>query len=115
MKKRMILMLLAVAVFVAALGAVKARQIRGAMAQGASFQPPPEAVTTTLARQEEWPATVRAIGTETAVQGVTVRADLPDVVTLIAFESGHMVREGYVLVQLEARPAQAQPASAVAA
>src|SRR5436305_2418014 len=115
MKKRMILMLLAVAVFVAALGAVKARQIRGAMAQGAAFQPPPEAVTTTLARQEEWPATVRAIGTVTAVQGVTVSADLPGVVTRIAFESGRMVRAGDVLVQLDTRQEQAQLAAAEAA
>src|SRR4051812_31580735 len=88
MKKRMFLMLLAVAVFVAALGTVKARQIRGAMAQHASFQPPPESVTTTVARQEEWPATVSAIGTVTAVQGVTVSADLPGVVEKINFESG---------------------------
>ena len=57
MKKRMLIMLAAVVVFIAALGLVKFRQIQGAMAQGASFQPPPEAVTTTVARQEEWPAT----------------------------------------------------------
>src|SRR5436309_15198075 len=103
MKKRMILMLLAVAVFVAALGAVKARQIRGAMAQGAAFQPPPEAVTTTLARQEEWPATVRAIGTVTAVQAATVSAHLPGAVPRIAFDSGRMVRRADGLVRLVQR------------
>ncbi|MBW8876841.1 MAG: efflux RND transporter periplasmic adaptor subunit [Acidobacteria bacterium] len=115
MKKRMFLMLLAVAVFVAALGTVKARQIRGAMAQHASFQPPPESVTTTVARQEEWPATVSAIGTVTAVQGVTVSADLPGVVEKINFESGRMVRAGDVLVQLDSRQEAAQLVAAEAA
>jgi len=114
MAKRMILMLLAVAIFVAALGAVKYRQIKGAMAQGASFQPPPEAVTTTVARQEEWPSTVAAIGTVTAVQGVTVSADLPGIVEKIAFESGQMVRTGDVLVKLDTSQEEAQLTAAQA-
>jgi len=114
MKKRMILMLLAIAVFVAALGAVKVRQIRGFAANGA-FQPPPEAVTTTVARQEEWPAMVSSIGTVTAVQGVIVSADLPGVVGKINFESGRMVRAGDVLVVLDSRQEAAQLAAAEAA
>ena len=68
------------------------------MAQGAAFQPPPEAVTTIVAQQEKWPATLSAIGTMAAVQGVTVSADLPGIVDRIAFESGASVREGDVLV-----------------
>ena len=51
MSKRMIVMLAAVAAFVAALGTVKFRQIQAAIAQAASFQPPPEAVTTVVAKQ----------------------------------------------------------------
>ena len=42
------------------LGAVKFLQIQAAIAQAASFQPPPEAVTTIVARQEQWPATLDA-------------------------------------------------------
>jgi membrane fusion protein, multidrug efflux system len=112
MLKRMILMLVAVAVFVAAIGAIKVHQIRGAIAQGASFQPPPEAVTTTVARQEEWPSTVSAIGTVTAVQGVTVSADLPGIVEKITFESGRTVRKGAVLVKLDTSQEEAQLAAA---
>src|SRR4051794_35433511 len=108
MMKRMILMLLVVAVFVGAIGAVKYRQIRGAMAQGASFQPPPGAVTTTVARQEEWSSTVSGIGTVTAVQGVTVSADLPGIVEKIYFESGRTVRAGDVLVKLDTSQEEAQ-------
>ena len=69
MIKRMILMLVIVAAFVGALAAYKAHQVKGAMAQGAAFKPPPEAVTTTVARQEVWSSTVKSIGTATAVQG----------------------------------------------
>jgi len=113
MKKRMILMLVAVAVFIAAIGAIKVRQVRSGMQM--SFQPPPEAVTTTRAQQEEWPSTVSAVGTVTAVQGVTVSADLPGIVVKIAFESGRTVRQGDVLVQLDTRQEEAQLTAAVAA
>src|SRR5438093_922282 len=46
MAKRMIVMLAVTAMFVAALGFVKFRQIQTAIGQAAAFQPPPEAVTT---------------------------------------------------------------------
>ena len=45
------------AVFIAVIGFVKLTQIRAAIAQGAAFQPPPEAVTTIVAAQAEWPTT----------------------------------------------------------
>src|SRR6185295_6762577 len=108
MKKRMIVMLIAVAVFIAAIGAIKVRQVRGAMAQGASFHPPPESVTTAVAKQEEWPSTVAAMGSVTSVQGVTVSADLPGIVEKINFESGKWVRKGDVLVKLDTSQEEAQ-------
>ena len=58
MKKRMTLMVLAMAVFITAIGAVKYGQVKKAIKQHSSFQPPPEAVTTIVARQEQWPANV---------------------------------------------------------
>ena len=66
MAKRMIVMLAVTVVFIAAIGFVKFRQVKAAMAVYASFQPPPEAVTTIVARQERWPATLGAIGTVAA-------------------------------------------------
>jgi hypothetical protein len=80
MSKRMIIMLVAMTAFVMAIGSVKFRQIQAGAAQAASFQPPPEAVTTTVARQEEWSASLSAIGSVAPVQGVTVSADLPGIV-----------------------------------
>jgi membrane fusion protein, multidrug efflux system len=114
MKKRMILMLLSVAAFVAVIGTIKFRQVQTAIAQASSFQPPPEAVTTVVARQEDWPGTLAAIGSVTAVHGVTVSADLPGVVDAITFDSGRTVQEGEVLVRLDTRQERAQLAAAQA-
>lgn len=112
MAKRMFLMLAVTAVFVAGLGFVKFKQIQTAIGQAASFQPPPEAVTTIVATQEQWPARLNAIGTLAAVQGVTVSADLPGTVERIAFDSGKSVREGDVLALLDTRQERAQLAAA---
>src|SRR4030095_6747480 len=71
-------------------------------------QPPPEAVTTIVAQQEEWPSTVSAIGTMAAVHGVTGSADLPGTVDRIACESGRAVREGDILAELDTRQERAQ-------
>lgn len=114
MAKRLILMLVGVAVFIGILAFVKMRQVQAAIAQHESFQPPPEAVTTVVARQGSWPTTVSAIGSVAAVQGVAVSADLPGLVERISFESGKTVQAGEVLVRLDSRQEQAQLAAAEA-
>ena len=111
MLKRMIGMLTVTMVIVAGLGFVKFQQIQTAIAEGAAFQPPPEAVTTVVAQQEEWPLTFSAIGTMAAVQGVTVSADLPGMVERVLFDSGRAVRAGDVLAILDTRQEQAQLAA----
>jgi membrane fusion protein (multidrug efflux system) len=111
---RMFLMLAVAAIFIGTVGFVKFRQIKAAAAEHAAFQPPPQAVTTAVASQETWPATMSIIGTAAAVQGVTVSADLPGIVERITFESGGWVREGEVLVQLDIKQEQAQLAAAEA-
>ena len=62
MKKRMIVVVLAIVGFVAVIGAVKYRQIRKGMAQQANFQMPPETVTTVVAKPEQWSSNLSAIG-----------------------------------------------------
>ena len=105
-------MLLAVGVLIALLGGFKYSQIKKAMSQ--SWTPPPEAVTTTITRQEQWSGSLNAIGSVTAVQGVTVSADLPGIVQEIRFDSGHAVSKGDVLVRLDTRQERAQLAAAEA-
>ena len=114
MAKRMIVMLSVTMVFVAGLGFVKFRQIQTAMAEGAAFQPPPEAVTTIVTTQEQWPSTMTAIGTMAAVQGVTVSADLPGTVQKILFDSGQSVRAGELLAVLDTQQERAQLAASEA-
>lgn len=112
MKKRMLFTVGAMLVFIAVIGWVKFSQVQTAIAQSSSFQPPPEAVTTTMAQSEQWPATLSAIGSAAAVQGVTVSADLPGIVEKIGFESGARVRKGDLLVQLDTSQERAQLAAA---
>ena len=114
MIKRMFLMLGVTFVVLAALGFVKFKQFQAAAGQAAAFQPPPEAVTTIVAKHEHWPAALAVIGTTAAVQGVTVSADLPGIVARISFQSGRAVREGEVLVELDTRQEQAQLTAAEA-
>jgi membrane fusion protein, multidrug efflux system len=114
MAKRMILMLVFMALLIAGLGVVKLRQFQAMADQFAAMQPPPEAVTTIVAAREKWPTTLDAIGTVAAVQGVTVSADLPGIVERITFDSGRTVRQGDVLVQLDTRQEVAQLAAAEA-
>ncbi|HWZ82047.1 MAG TPA: efflux RND transporter periplasmic adaptor subunit [Terriglobales bacterium] len=107
----MILTVGVLVVLVTALGFVKFRQVQSAIAAGSSFQPPPTAVTSLIARQEQWSGSLSVIGSAEAVQGVTVSADLPGIVDKIHFESGQAVHQGDVLVELDTRQEHAQLAS----
>src|SRR5260370_19937053 len=111
MAKRMFFMLVVAAAIIAGLGYFKLRQVQAAVKAGSSFQPPPAAVTTTVAKQETWPSTLSVVGTMTAIHGVTVSADLPGTVDQIKFDSGKWVTAGDVLVELDTRPQRAQLAA----
>lgn len=111
MAKRMILMLVVVLALLGGLGFAKYRQVEAAIAMGASFQPPPTAVTTVIAKKATWPSTLSVIGTAAAIQGVTVGADLPGTIDKIHFESGQWVHQGDILVELDTRQERAQLAS----
>ena len=111
MAKRMILTLVVLIAVLGGLGFAKYRQVEAAIAMGASFQPPPTAVTTVVARKDTWPSTLSVIGTAAAIQGVTVSADLPGTIDKIHFESGKWVQEGDILVELDTRQERAQLAN----
>jgi membrane fusion protein, multidrug efflux system len=111
MAKRMILMLVVLLAIVGGLGFAKYKQVEAAIAMGASFQPPPTAVTTVVAHHDTWPSTLSVIGTAAAIQGVTVSADLPGTIDKIHFESGQSVNQGDILVELDTRQERAQLAS----
>jgi membrane fusion protein, multidrug efflux system len=106
MKKRMFVMLVIVLAFVGVIGGFKFFQIKAAMSQ--SYSPPPEAVTTVVAKSDTWTGSLNAIASVAAVNGVTISADLPGTVASINIDSGRSVEKGEVLVHLDDRQEQAQ-------
>src|SRR5256885_5764076 len=110
MVRRMLLVLVVAAVVIGSLAYLKSRQIQSAV-QAHSFQPPPVAITTVVAKQATWPSTLNVVGTMAAIHGVTVSADLPGTIDKIKFDSGRSVHEGDVLVELDTRQERAQLAA----
>lgn len=89
------------AVVIAAMGGVKTFQIMRAMAQGASFKIPPEAVTSIVTKETSWQRTLGAVGSLAPVQGATLSVEEAGRVAKILFESGKSVNAGDVLVELD--------------
>jgi membrane fusion protein, multidrug efflux system len=100
MAKRMIIMLIAVAVV---LGGVfgfqvfKANIIKHVMA---SLANPPQTVSTIVAGYQEWQPEVSAVGTLRAVNGADLSLQLAGIVSEIDFKSGDDVQAGQVLLRL---------------
>jgi membrane fusion protein (multidrug efflux system) len=108
MKKRILFAVLGLAIVIAALAAVKALQIRAMIDQGKKAVLPPETVTTAAARAESWETSLSAIGSLTAVQGVTAAAELTGKVVEIAFEPGKKVERGDLLIRQDTSVEEAQ-------
>jgi len=108
MKKRIILSILFLVVVIAILAGIKAMQIGAMIKQGKQFVPPPETVTSTRVKTETWAAGLSAVGSLTAVQGVTVAAELAGKVVKIGFEPGTAVKKGDLLVQQDISSEEAQ-------
>ena len=108
MKKPIILTLAGLAVVVAVLGGIKGLQIDRMIAQGSQMVPPPEPVTTAVARTEAWESVLTSVGSLAAVQGVTVTAELAGKIVNIAFKPGTLARAGELLVQQDTSSEEAQ-------
>ena len=105
-------------VVVGALAAIKWAQISTLIAYAEDVEragPQPEAVGASVAREEVWPETLEAVGTVTSGRDVAIRTEVPGVVTRIGFESGERVREGTLLVELDASVERADLDAAIAA
>lgn len=75
---------------------------------------PLEAVSTAEAKRETWQRSLTSVGSLTAVQGVTVAAELDGKIVQIAFEAGSKVNAGDVLVRQDTSAEEAQLRSAEA-
>ncbi|PRQ06427.1 efflux RND transporter periplasmic adaptor subunit [Enhygromyxa salina] len=108
---RYIIAIVGLLLLVGGLALVKASQISMLMGLGetmAQAGPPPEAVSTAPATVETWASSLHTVGTVASVRGVEISGEVPGVVVRIAFESGELVSEGDVLVELDSRVERAQ-------
>jgi membrane fusion protein (multidrug efflux system) len=108
MKLKIVSAIFIVLLVLGALAGVKALQIQKLIANGKAYAPPPETVSAAVAREEQWQGSLTAIGSITAVQGVTITPDIPGTVREIAFEAGAVVAKGNLLVRLDVGSEEAQ-------
>jgi len=94
---------------------VKALQIRKMIAAGKNVIQPPAIVTTIKVRREIWQRQLTTVGSLSAVQGVTVAAELSGKVVEILFVPGKTVHKGDLLLRLDTRVEHAQLSAAKAA
>lgn len=102
---------------VGGLAFVKFSQISMLMKMGETMKqmgPPPESVSTTPSEAQSWEDRLHAVGNVATVKGVNISNDAPGVVTKLHFDSGAQVKQGQILVELDASVERAQLASAKA-
>ncbi|MEO6598326.1 MAG: efflux RND transporter periplasmic adaptor subunit [Polyangiaceae bacterium] len=113
---KILIVVLGLLALVGTLGFIKFSQISSLMAMGKAYEksgPPPESVGSSKAKLDTWQSQIFAVGTIAPVKGVALSNDSPGVVSKINFESGAMVKQGQVLVELDTSVERAQLASAV--
>ena len=108
MKSKIAVAIVVVLLVLGGLAGVKYLQIKTLMAASKAFAAPPESVSSAVVREEKWQGTLAAIGSITAVQGVTVNPELAGIIREIAFESGAVVSKGDLLVRLDTSSEEAQ-------
>lgn len=99
--------ILAMAIIAGGLGYYKTAEISAAIVAASANPEPTEAVAVARARQGEWTATTRAIGTVVALRQLEVRNEIAGMVGELGFASGDVVEAGQLLVQFDVRQEQA--------
>ena len=115
MGKKLFLTLILVATIIAFLVVTKLDQFQSMGEAAENMTLPPETVTAMTVVPQQWERVIRATGTISAVQGVTIGAEVGGRVSDIAFRSGQRVKKGDLLVRLDTATEEAQLASAQAA
>ena len=93
---------------------IKGFQIFSMIKAGKAMVLPPTTVTSAKVKKVDWAPSLTAVGSITPVQGATISAELPGMVSEIGFESGRPVKKGSLLVKLDSSAEQAQLRSAQA-
>jgi membrane fusion protein (multidrug efflux system) len=111
---RYLVAILALLALVGGLAAVKYKQISSLISANHAMEkagPPPEAVGSFVSRHDTWQESLDAVGSIAPAKGVTLSNDAPGVVSAIHFESGAVVRQGQVLLDLDSNVERSQLAS----
>ena len=114
MFKKLVLTAIGLAIVIGAIVYAKLGQFSAMGDAATKMVLPPETVTAMTVAVDYWEEVIRAPATVSAVQGVTVSAEVGGRVAKIAFESGAMVEAGALLLQLDASSEYAQLAAAEA-
>ena len=100
LRKRMFWMLLLALLVFGGVFAAKAIMGKGMNEFFDSMPQPAAAISTALAKQEQWTRAQEAVGTFIAVNGTDVTTESGGVVKQLSFEAGQPVKQGTVLVRL---------------
>ena len=99
MTKRLVLVLLGLAVLFGAIFGWKYLQMQQQMANRGG--PPPAVVSTRPVTRDSWQPALKAVGSIAPVRGVVIAAEVPGVIRKIHFDSSDRVPDGQLLVELD--------------
>lgn len=108
MKRKIAFAIVVVVAVFGGLAGIKTLQITTLIAASASMAQPPETVSSFVVRQEQWTEALPAVGSVTAVQGVTLTPEIAGKVSEIDFESGATVAKGDILLRQDTSAEEAQ-------
>ncbi|MDZ7924179.1 MAG: efflux RND transporter periplasmic adaptor subunit [Marinagarivorans sp.] len=108
MAKKMVVSVFGLLLLIALLAVIKGMQFGAMATAGASMQPPPETVSSSVVARAQWEQTLRSVGTLEAVRGVTITADYAGRIDEVLFVSGATVEKGALLLQQNTDSEQAQ-------
>ena len=112
MKKKIFIAIGIVAAILVVLGGIKAWQIHAMIAFGNSYVPPPETVSSAVAREDKWQDTLTAVGSVDPQNGVTLASEVAGTVAEITVADGSVVAKGDLLIKLDTSSEDAQLRSA---
>jgi membrane fusion protein (multidrug efflux system) len=113
MAKKIIITTLSLLIVIGVIAGIKVSQIRKLISQK-PYQPS-ESVSTATVNPAIWQQTLTSVGSLSAVQGVTVAAELDGKIAEVDFEAGKAVNAGDVLVRQDTTVEEAELRSAQAA
>jgi len=102
MIKRMLIMLILVAVVFGGIFGFKAWTGYMMGKKMAARGMPPQTVSTIVANYQEWQPKLEAVGSLRAVRGVDISPEIPGIVVRIHFKQGQEVKKGALLLELDA-------------